>query len=247
MVSSSLRGNPEVVAPPTRGGRWRMFLWFFFVTTATAVALLLFLRPEAVADLRGSTKILAQRVFDPSGGDGTGGDNSATQQQQQQLLQVFSFDAPDGPSAPGVGHSHDHQQQQQLKQRERRPACAESDDPEYSCLVPRPPGSFADELKVYFSLAAGPAAGGGDEQQQQQGSLAVKVVVPAVARQGAGGGFGGEARWASLGFSPNGKMAGPSEAVVGFAGAAERGDQGVWVLASCLLARSVSCCFVLML
>lgn len=237
MVSSSLRGNPEVVASRTRGGRACVFICFFFVTTVTAVVvLLLFVRRDPVAGRRSSTKILPQRVFSfeaPLGEDDISGGSSALQQHEKQQQHVFSFDAPDGPSAPGVGHGHDHHEQQQLKQRERRPSCAESDDPEYSCLVPRPPGSFADELKVYFSLAAGPP--GGDHDRQQQRSLSVKVVAPAVSRQGKGGGGGGGARWASLGFSPNGKMAGPSEAVVGFAGdQAERGDQGVSVVSSLL-------------
>eukprot|EP00903_Cladosiphon_okamuranus_P013186 g12298.t1 len=189
--------------------------------------------PDLVAGRRSSPKIPPQRDFSQAllGGDDTSGGSSALRQQEKQekRQQVFSFDAPDGPSAPGVGHGHDHHEQQQLKQRERRPSCEESDDPEYSCLVPRPPGSFADELRVYFSLTEGTSEGGHNKQHQQQ-SLSVKVVVPAVTWKGQGGGGRGEARWASLGFSPNGKMAGPSEAVVGFAGtgAAERDDQGVF-------------------
>lgn len=147
--------------------------------------------------------------------------------------QGLVFDAPDGPSVPGVGHSHDHQQQQQFQQRERRPLCAKSDDPEYSCLVRRPPGSFEDEIAVYFSVSeAVVAAKAGDGNNQQQ-SLSVKIVVPAAgSRQVKRGHDGGETGWASLGFSPNGKMAGPSEGVVGFVGTAavEDGVQGVRTL-----------------
>lgn len=79
----------------------------------------------------------------------------------------------------------------------RRPVCEESDDPAYACLLPRPPGAFDDEFKVYLS-AEGP-------------ELSVKIVAPGAAASG--GGRGGP--WASLGFSPDGTMAGPSEAVVG--------------------------------
>lgn len=111
----------------------------------------------------------------------------------QAVSAAITFDTPDGATA-GFGNHH---------QQHRRPLCEPSDDPEYACLVSRPPGAFDGEIMVYL-LA--------DETQ-----LSVKVVGP-----GAGGGGRG---WASLGFSPNGRMAGPSEAVVGFVGVDE-GIQG---------------------
>lgn len=99
-----------------------------------------------------------------------------------------------------------------------RPSCEPSDDPEYACLLSRPPGAFDKEFMVYLSAG--------------YGQLSVKVVVVAVAgllRDGGGGGGGqaGEAGWVSVGFSPDGRMAGPSEAVVGFLSeAAADGTQG---------------------
>lgn len=102
----------------------------------------------------------------------------------------------------------------------REPPCEMSDDPDYSCLVSRPPGAFDDEFRIYLSSSrSGQEA---DEESGQQ-LLNVKVVVPGVIK-GGGGGRGRNGVWASLGFSPNGRMAGPSEAVVGVVGAAENGQ-----------------------
>ena len=95
----------------------------------------------------------------------------------------------------GFGHGH---------QRHRRPSCEPSGDPEYPCRISRPPNAFDGEIALYFS---------GDED-----NLSVKIVVPGVTQRGSAGGGAG---WAALGFSPNGKMAGPSEADVGFLGAGE--------------------------
>lgn len=93
------------------------------------------------------------------------------------------------PSGPGFAH--------------RRPSCEPSGDPEYPCLLSRPPNAFDGEIAVFFS---------GEREH-----LSVKIVVPGVARPGSGG-----KGWAALGFSPDGRMAGPSEADVGFIG--EDGD-----------------------
>lgn len=101
-------------------------------------------------------------------------------------VESFSFDA-----AAGFGQGP-HQQY-------RRPPCEPSDDPEYTCVLSHPPGAFPGEVTIYLSAA-------GDQ-------LSIKIVVPGAS---GGKGGGGEKGWASLGFSPNGKMAGPSEAVVGF-------------------------------
>lgn len=97
----------------------------------------------------------------------------------------------------------------------QRPSCEQSDDREYTCLLSSPPGAFDDEIRLYLSVR------GCDVEQQ----LAVKIVVSGMAGWSGGGGGRGRA-WASVGFSPNGRMAGPSEAVVGVAGDAD-GDQGV--------------------
>lgn len=88
----------------------------------------------------------------------------------------------------------------------RRPSCEPSGDPEYPCLLSRPPSAFDGEIAVYFS-------GEGEY-------LSVKIVVPGATRPGSGG-SGGKG-WAAVGFSPDGRMAGPSEADVGFIG--EDGD-----------------------
>lgn len=230
-LSSSVGGNSEVVLPPppppppslcTRGRRFWLFVGFLTAIAATAAvvaataACVLNFRKEATGR-GGSSRNSISSSYSSSNG-------------APQIKQGFVFDAPDGPSAPGVGHSHDHQQQQQFQQRERRPLCAESDDPEYSCFIRRPPGSFEDEIAVYLSMSpAVVAAAGGDGKHQQQQSLSVKIVVPAAgsSRQGIGGHNGGGTGWASLGFSPNGKMAGPSEGVVGFVGAATVAGDGV--------------------
>lgn len=258
MAASPLRGgsgSPGVVPPRVRRRRYSCSPSWLFLAAAAAVAAavgwVLLLRRKSEPSLEcGSntnTAPLPEIYFQAPQAGGGGGDGGGGGGRRQ----VFSFDAPDGPSAPGVGHGHDHQQEQQVRQRERRPPCAPSDDPEYSCLVPRPPGSFKDEIRVYFSLLAGREAGeavraaAGDEQQRQQQQeekkikkeedeeqeekgellLSVKIVVPP-------GNSGGGRGWASLGLSPNGKMAGPSEAVVGFVRAAADGEasEGAWAL-----------------
>lgn len=80
----------------------------------------------------------------------------------------------------------------------RRPSCEPSDDPAYTCFLPRPPGAFDNEFSIYFSVK--------DEQ------LLVKIVAPKIAGSGIGRRKGA---WVSVGFSPDGRMAGPSEAVIG--------------------------------
>lgn len=100
------------------------------------------------------------------------------------LAVAFEF-----PSGPGFVH--------------QRPSCAPSGDPEYPCLLSRPPSAFDGEIAVFFS--------------GERNHLSVKIVVPGVARPGSRG-----KGWAALGFSPDGRMAGPSEADVGFIG--EDGD-----------------------
>lgn len=93
-----------------------------------------------------------------------------------------------------------------------RPSCEPSDDPEYACLLSQPPGAFNDEFMVYLSAG--------------NGQLSVKVVVAGLLRDGGGGKQGGVGGWVSVGVSPDGRMAGPSEAVVGFVSGAADGTQG---------------------
>lgn len=107
----------------------------------------------------------------------------------------------------------------------RQPSCEASDDPDYTCLLSRPPGAFDDEFKIYLSSLSG-----GHEKKRRGGTslLHVKLVVPGVANAVAKSEemVARNGVWASLGFSPNGRMAGPSEAIVGVVGG-EESDQGV--------------------
>ncbi|CAM9782058.1 unnamed protein product [Ectocarpus sp. 8 AP-2014] len=227
MPPPPLHGELKVVAPAQRRRLRTLLLCLLAAAGATVAAAWVFHLRRATSDCGTHADVSHQGLtcgITPGGKSvGLLHEHQQEQQQEQQREQqeqqqrFFFFDAPDGPSAPGVGHSQDHHEQQKFQQRERRPPCADSDDPAYACLVPRPPGSFADEIMVYLSLLSSSSAVG-DEQW-----LSVKVVVPAASRGGESGGGGG-ARWASLGFSPDGKMAGPSEAVVGFVGAAEAGS-----------------------
>lgn len=83
------------------------------------------------------------------------------------------------------------------------PSCQPSDDSAFECKLSSFPGSFADEVEVYLAI--------GDKM------LSAKIVVsdnPASHSLKAVGKT--KIAWVSLGLSPNGRMAGPSEAIVGF-------------------------------
>ncbi|CAM9534800.1 unnamed protein product [Sphacelaria rigidula] len=106
----------------------------------------------------------------------------------------------------------------------RQPSCEASDDPDYTCLLSRPPGAFDNEFSIYLSSSLS----GGHQGERRGGTplLNVKLVVSGVANAVANGGEMVERSgvWASLGFSPNGRMAGPSEAVIGVLGGGESGQ-----------------------